>query len=305
MCSLKPGAQVESSMSSTAKKEKVSTFFRPIKSVTVGNIKQMYDLYAAYYENTSLDIFLNDLSKKSGVILVTRKSDDKIVGFSTQTFFDIQVDGKRVRGIFSGDTIIDQAYWGNNALANTFYRRLIIERIKRPFTPFYWFLISKGYKTYLLMTNNFYNYYPKVDGNRGGRNERYHRITESYCEQLFPEAFDKDKMLLDFGESYVRLKGDVAQITPELKAANPHIAFFEKVNPSWRRGTEVPCLAACDYESLFRSIVDVPWKSIKKHLLGTHKPAGLDIAAQGTQAHGRQQWLDADADEVSAGSKAS
>jgi len=56
-------------MSAKIKKEKVSTFFRPISSVTVSNIKQMYDLYAKYYENTSLDIFLTDLSKKSGVIL--------------------------------------------------------------------------------------------------------------------------------------------------------------------------------------------------------------------------------------------
>ena len=285
-------------MSTTAKKEKVSTFFRPIKAITVTHIKQMYDIYSSFYENTSLDIFLNDLSKKSGVILVTRKSDDRIVGFSTQTFFDLKVDGKRVRGIFSGDTIIEPAYWGNNALANTFYRRLIIERIKRPFVPFYWFLISKGYKTYLLMTNNFYNYYPKVDGNRGGRNERYRRITEAYCQQLFPEAFDRENMLLDFGTDYVRLKGDVAEITPELKAANPHIAFFEKVKPSWRRGTEVPCLAACDYESLFRSIVDVPWKWVKKHILGTHRPAGLDLASKPTSAsRGSAEWEADDAIE--------
>ena len=291
-------------MSATIKKEKVSTFFRPISSVTVTNIKQMYDLYSKYYENTSLDIFLTDLSKKSGVILVTRAVDDQIVGFSTQTFFDLKVDGKRVRGIFSGDTIIEQAYWGNNALANTFYRRLIIERLKRPFVPFYWFLISKGYKTYLLMTNNFYNYYPNVNG----KDDQYRRVTEAYCQQLFPDAFDREKMLLDFGESYVRLKGDVATITPELVAANPHIAFFEKVNPSWRRGTEVPCLAACDYESLVRSIVDMPWKWIKKHVLGTHRPEGLELAkrqATSSGDHHKQAWLDVDADEAIERTKAS
>jgi hypothetical protein len=260
-------------MSSSASRDKVSTFFRPISAVTVTHIRQMYDLYAGFYENTSLDVFLNDLSKKSGVILVTRKADDRVVGFSTQTFFDLKVDGKRVRGIFSGDTIVDPAYWGNNALANTFYRRLVIERIKQPFVPFYWFLISKGYKTYLLLTNNFYNYYPNVRG----QDEKYRRITEAYCEQLFPQYFDREKMLLDFGNDYVRLKGDVAEITPELRAANPHIAFFEKVNPTWRRGTEVPCIGACDYESLFRSIVDVPVKWVRKHLLGTHRPAGLDV----------------------------
>lgn len=106
-------------MSSPAARDKVSTFFRPISAITVTHIRQMYDLYAGFYENTSLDVFLQDLSKKSGVILVTRKADDRVVGFSTQTFFDIRVDGKRVRGIFSGDTIVDPAYWGNNALANT------------------------------------------------------------------------------------------------------------------------------------------------------------------------------------------
>ncbi|MES2090857.1 MAG: hypothetical protein V4532_12880 [Pseudomonadota bacterium] len=275
-------------MSAIIKKEKVNTFFRPIRAVTVTHIKQMYDLYAKYYENTSLDVFLSDLSKKSGVILVTRAANDEIVGFSTQTFFDIQVEGKRVRGIFSGDTIIEQAYWGNNALANTFYRRLIIERFKRPFVPFYWFLISKGYKTYLLMTNNFYNYYPNVNG----KDDQYRRITDAYCQQLFPEAFDREKMLLDFGESYVRLKGDVASITPDLASANPHIAFFEKVNPSWRRGTEVPCLAACDYESVFRSMIDVPWKWIKKHVLGTHRPAGLDVAMR-PAAHEEREHAEA------------
>lgn len=282
-------------MSSPTQKDSTRTFFRPISSVTVSHIRQMYDMYSRYYENTSLDIFLADLSKKSGVILVERKSDGQLVGFSTQTFFDLKVDGKRVRGIFSGDTIIEKEYWGNNALANTFYRRLVIERIKRPFVPFYWFLISKGYKTYLLMTNNFYNYYPKVDGNRGGKNERYRRITEAYCQQLFPDAFDREKMLLDFGEDYVRLKGEVADITTELKSANPHIAFFEQVNPSWRRGTEVPCLAACDYESLFRSIVDVPWKWIKKHVLGTHKPEGLAVARQiDAQRQQGAEWDDQD-----------
>ena len=68
-------------MTSTTRKESVSTFYRPIQGVTVTHIKQMYDLYASFYENTSLDVFLHDLSKKSGVILLTRKSDDQVVGF--------------------------------------------------------------------------------------------------------------------------------------------------------------------------------------------------------------------------------
>ncbi len=272
-------------MTTTTRRESVSTFYRPIQGITVTHIKQMYDLYASFYENTALDVFLQDLSKKSGVILVTRKSDEKVVGFSTLTCFDIEVEGRNARGIFSGDTIIEPAYWGNNALAATFHRRVVIERLKKPFTPFYWFLVSKGYKTYLLLANNFYNYYPNVNGG----DARYRRVTEAYCNALFPEAFDRERMVLDFGHDYVRLKGDVAEITPELKAANPHIAFFDRINPEWRRGTELPCVGSVDYESVLRSMIDMPLKWVRKHLLKTHRPAGLDIATSTAKT-----WQDTD-----------
>lgn len=158
------------------------------------------------------------------------------------------------------------------------------------------------------MTNNFYNYYPKVGGNRPGMDDRYRRITEAYCDALFPEAFDREKMVLDFGNDYVRLKGDVAGITPELKAANKHIAFFEKVNPGWRQGHEVPCLAACDYESLFRSIVDVPWKWVKKHILGTHNRPGQELDVKPTTSRRESAWDDGngqDAQDALGRSKAS
>jgi hypothetical protein len=265
-------------MSTATRKEKTHTFFQPIDRVSVTHIKQMYELYQSYYENTSLDIFINDLSKKSGVIMVTRKADDCLVGFSTQTFLDMPVDGKRVRGIFSGDTIIDKRYWGNNNLGGVFYKVVVKEYFKRPWVPFYWFLISKGYKTYLLLTNNFYNIYPRVGGNKGDRDERYRRVTESYCEQLFPEAFHKDKMMLNFGEDYVRLKEDVAEITPELVNSNPNIAFFEMANPGWRQGNELPCLAALDFESFLISIWHRPWKFIKKHILRNNETEGLALA---------------------------
>jgi hypothetical protein len=43
--------------------------------------------------------------------------------------------------------------------------KLIIKlRVKYPFNEFYWLLISKGYKTYLLLANNYYVYYPNVNG---------------------------------------------------------------------------------------------------------------------------------------------
>lgn len=264
------------------------TCYRSIDAISVSMIRQMYELYSKYYERTSLDVFLSDLSKKSGAILVYRKEDDRIVGFSTVQFFDFKVDGRRVRGVFSGDTVVEKEYWGKNALANTFYRRLIIERFKHPLVPFYWFLISKGYKTYLLMTNNFYNYYPNIKGD----NARYKRVAEEFCQKTFPDAFNRETMLLDFGSDYVALKETVADITPEERARDPNISFFEQRNPSWNRGTELPCLASCDYESLVRSIIDVPLKWLKKRL-GVHRRGPQVPARSGTE----QVWAAQESDE--------
>jgi hypothetical protein len=265
---------LEFPMPSSAQQDKVVTYFKYLKNITVNDIKQMYDLYSSYYENTSLDIFLNDLSKKTGAIMVVRKSDDRVVGFSTQQVLTLDIHGKAVRGVFSGDTIVDQRYWGNNKLGVVFYRFLMKEKFRRPWVPFYWFLISKGYKTYMLMTNNCYKYYPNVAGNQA----EYVEITKAYCNQLFPEYFDDKSMLLNFGEQYVRLKETVAEITPELAAANPHIAYFEKMNPTWRRGTEMPCLGSIDVGSAIYSLYARPMKWIRKHVTRTHNPGGLDLA---------------------------
>lgn len=266
---------------------KTGTCYRSIDSVTVSNLRQMYELYSKYYERTSLDIFLQDISKKSGVLLVYRKSDEKIVGFSTIQFFDSKVDGKRVRVVFSGDTVVEKEYWGRNGIVQAFMRRLLIERLRHPLVPFYWFLISKGYKTFLILTNNFYNYYPNIQGD----NPRYKRVVEEFCAQTFNEAFDRERMLLDFGHDYVSLKESVADITPEDRLGEPNIAFFEQRNPSWQRGTELPCLASFDLTTAFRKMfVDMPAKFISSQLFGSRrrsakKPARPAAAAPATPGH--------------------
>jgi len=295
-------------MSTAALKEKTRTFYQPIDRVTVTHIKQMYELYQSYYENTALDIFINDLSKKTGVIMVTRDSDDHLVGFSTQVLMKLNVDGKKVRGIFSGDTIIDKRYGGNNDLAKAFYKFCVRNIVFRPpWEPLYWCLISKGYKTYLLMTNNSYKFFPRVGGDPWGNDEFYKHVTQSYCEQLFPESFDKEKMMLDFGQDYVHLKGDVADITPELAASNEHIAFFDQVNPGWRQGNELPCLAALDYHSILLSLWHRPVKWFKRNVL-RQKVKGLQVSKQ-IDAQRQQQektaWIAADDAEALDTGKAS
>ncbi|HNC03901.1 MAG TPA: hypothetical protein PLY05_11175, partial [Agitococcus sp.] len=76
----------------------------PISKIDVHDIRQMYGIYSQYYERTSWDIFLRDLSKKTGAFLLSCPKEGRIVGFSTILVMDMMVQGEAARGVFSGDT---------------------------------------------------------------------------------------------------------------------------------------------------------------------------------------------------------
>lgn len=218
----------------------------PIADIDVHDIRQMYSIFSFYYENTSWDIFLSDLSKKTGA-LVLRNNVDRIVGFSTIMVCDVAIGGRSIHGVFSGDTIIERAYWGSRVLQKAFYRFMAAEKARYPLQAVYWFLISKGYKTYLLMANNLFNYYPRPDGD----DDPYLRdIVDAYCEEFFPDYYQKEKGIIDFGRNYQPLKGDVSVITDQMRKDSQAIRLFEARNPEWFRGTEMPCVAEVGWSDI-------------------------------------------------------
>jgi len=238
---------------------KVYTKYHKVNQISVKQISDMFKVFSRYYENTSMEQFVTDMNKKSGVFIIRRKSDQHIVGFSTMGIYHMDVDGKRVRGIFSGDTILEKEYWGNRSMNMAFTKRLLWEAIKDPLTPQYWFLISKGYKTFLLLSRNFPDYYPHPKR----ENPHLKRIVETYCDELFLGYLNRDRMVLDFGEDYNCLKQNVTPITNEQRQEGD-IAFFEKCNPDWERGTELPCVGRADLVTFGQVILPQIWKLMFK-----------------------------------------
>lgn len=234
---------------SILKSAKIYTRYQTLEHITVQDIRDMFKVFCRYYENTSLEQFVADLGRKSGAFIIRRKVDNAIVGFSTMGIYHMEVDGKKIRGIFSGDTILEKEYWGNRAMNAAFVKRLLWEAIKDPFTPQYWFLISKGYKTFLLLTRNFPDYYPHPEH----ENDHMKHIVQAYCDKLFPGYLNKDAMVLDFGDGYNCLKNNVTPITKEQREETD-IAFFEQRNPDWERGTELPCVGRADLATFFQVI---------------------------------------------------
>lgn len=219
-------------------------------------LEQMYEIYAQYYANTRISIFLEDFEKKHGAILILHPKKDEIVGFSTVALHQFRLENKNYTFLFSGDTVIKKEFWGCRTLQSTMVKLLLKLRLRYPFDELYWLLISKGYKTYLLLANNYYVYYPHHEG----QHSHLKPIVEHYCKTHFGEYFDQHTGLLNFGSDYQPLKADVAPITEQMRAENSKISFFEQQNPTWVHGTELPCIGRLAWQDVMR----FPFRLVRK-----------------------------------------
>lgn len=206
--------------------------------------KVMFELFQNYYENNNFEKFCSDLSKKERVIIIRDNQRKIIRGFSTLQKIELNQFGKKIIGLFSGDTVIDSNYWGGTALSVEFFKNVVFEKIKNPTSEVYWFLISKGYKTYLLLANNFKNYYPRYDQPTP---VTIKNVIKSFANHIYDEdLYDEQTMILKCAFKFDRLKSNVAPISKEMALLNPKIDFFQKSNPNWNNGDELCCVGKID-----------------------------------------------------------
>ncbi|PIP94189.1 MAG: hypothetical protein COW00_13250 [Bdellovibrio sp. CG12_big_fil_rev_8_21_14_0_65_39_13] len=248
--------------------KKLSAKTIAIEKITAQNRIEMFNLYKNFYDNVSFDQFETDMLKKTSIILLQSKNKE-LKGFSTLTSYDIENNGRQYHIIYSGDTIIDPSYWGTAALTMEFLKNIMLAKLKRPLSPVWWFLISKGYKTYLLMANNFINYYPRFDKKTP---KPIATLMKQLSEKLYPERYIEEKGILSFDDGrHERLRDFVAPITEQMKVKYPKIRFFAEKNQGWENGDELVCLGEV---SLLLAVVH-PLKILNK----TMRKFGLKLLA--------------------------
>lgn len=255
----------------------MSMRYKAREKVTLEECKGMYELFSQYYHNTPFDTFLSDLAKKKGVFIAKRHTDQKVVGFSTATTFDVDVDGRPVRLLFSGDTVMHKDYWGHPAFRKAFFMWLVRERLKNPLIEMHWFLISMGYRTYLILANNFYDYYPNIDGD----DPHLKNVAMAASDYLFPNALNRDTMLLEFGDEACKLQEFVTPISASERQV-PKIAFFESRNPNWMHGSEMPCVGSLDHKSILKVFGDARKTLLNKGKRRLNQQASSNPNATGT-----------------------
>ena len=228
-------------------------------SLTTAQVERMWEIFHRYYLNTTKEIFTKDLNDKDIVFLLVDQKSQEIQGFSTLKNIAIKEGKKTIHAVFSGDTIIEKEYWGQGALGIAFLKYLFMQKLRRPFSPLYWFLISKGFKTYLLMANNFQTHYPRFESKTP---KSIQSLIDHLGESLFADSYRSDLGLIKI-QNKDALKEDVAPITVDM-LKNERISYFVKLNPDWKKGDELVCLAQMTLFMPFYYQFKIIQKNLKK-----------------------------------------
>lgn len=229
------------------KKSKVKVKIVTITSFPVDRLSELFDLFNRYYEAVSFEQFKKDFFEKTHIFLLT--DNDKIIGFSTIKRHKFK-DFPKATFMFSGDTVVDQAYWGSKGLQKAFFYYIVQSKLQTPTEPLYWCLISKGHKTYLMMKRNFQESYPDY---KTQTPSKFLEVQNSYYKDRYHESFYQDRGLIIFPESKGQVLGDIAH--PDEKAKlNPHVQHFLKLNPNFFKGEELACMAEIRFSDFAKHI---------------------------------------------------
>jgi hypothetical protein len=205
---------------------------------------EMFALYRRHFDAADLPRFNADLDGKQ-LVLQLRDGSGRLHGFSTLAVYAREFEGQRLRVLFSGDTVIDEASWGQQALAFAFIRLAGEIEMAAP-EPLYWLLISKGYRTYRYLPAFSLDYAPSPLRDTPPAQQR---LMDFLARDRFGAAYDAARGVVAWPQSQGHLRAALADVPP-IHAHLPEVAYFLQRNPGYARGEELVCLCRVEAANL-------------------------------------------------------
>lgn len=215
--------------------------------------RAMWALFASVYDDVHEDRFFADLDAKQDVIVL--RDGPALKGFCTLRADPVDVDGAPRICVFTGDTLVDPAYWGQQALHRAFFRYLMRVKLANPTREVWWFLISKGYRTYLLLARYIPEHWPRFDTPTPPARQR---VIDAFATARFGDEYDAATGIVRFRAPAGRVKPGVVSIDRD----DPEIRFFLDKNPGHADGDELCCVGLVD----LRVPAQMAWKVVQRPL---------------------------------------
>lgn len=217
--------------------------------LTASNVARMFEMMTANYTHVTEHMFLSDLNNKQFIGLIYDE-EGSIQGFTTFVINPGNCAGSEYHIIFSGDTIIDPLHWGTQILMKGWCHTIGRLTASDKNLKWYWYLLTKGHRTYMYLPLFFKIFYPNPD--RTEDQEELSGIADSVSSTLYGVNWKKELGVLKFSEHHGELNPELTEATFK-KTKSPYVNFFRERNPEFYKGDELVCIAPLHHENLIRT----------------------------------------------------
>jgi hypothetical protein len=200
-------------------------------------------LYLRYYDGAGEAEFHADLARKTEVLRVF--FGEELIGFTTSEIYERTWRGTPVQILYSGDTVVDRAHWGQQALSFAWIGRLGRLRRARPDLPLYWFVIVKGHRTFKFLPTFGKSFFPHWSIDRSDLKP----LADQLAREKFGADYDEGRGVVAFARSRGHLKSDIAFPSEEERSRDA-VRFFLERNPGYLKGHELVCVCEISDENM-------------------------------------------------------
>jgi len=196
-----------------------------------------YRLLCHEFIGVSWDDFMRDFQEKDAVMILRKEhSAGEIVGWSTLMVLTLEVAGKEVKGVFSGDTAVLPEYRNSTGLGVELSRYFMHAYQQFPQRNVYYILISKGWRTYKILPFFFKEYSPRYDTPTSAGDKA---VMDAFGRKKYPHHYQSATGVVTFSPQRVRPKS-IDAVPAKMDA---HTQFFLRSNPGYLDGHELVCIA--------------------------------------------------------------
>lgn len=194
----------------------------------------------AHFDGVEPEQFRRDLDEKDWVLRIHARtaSSNRLIGFTTLQARAVEHEGRTLRVLYSGDTIMSPEGWGSPVLAKAWISLVHRIQAEHPDDPWYWLLLSSGFRTYRFLPVFWRDFWPRHDHDAP---ESMQQLLTALARERFGPQYDARAGVVRFDRPQ-RLRGPLATV-PDGRESDPHIHFFLARNPGHAEGDELVCLA--------------------------------------------------------------
>jgi len=226
--------------------------YAPTSRMSGVELDALWRIYSSFFD-TERSAFEEAVRRAHEVLRYHDAADGRLCGMGLLSTYAASHEGRPFRVLSTSAVCLEPAYRGLNAVHRAGLFRLFLERLRHPLSNIYWYFDTFSYKSYLLLSRNLAEYWPRPDRPTPAWESG---VIEMLARRNGGEAWNPRTGIIRAQGR--RLRPGVADVPPD--DPDPSIQYFLDRNPGHAVGERLPC--PCPLSA--RNVAAIAWMAIHR-----------------------------------------